>query len=46
VSVTRYPFHKSIPTADAKKSASLFEKTMNDMKLDFEFDYAAAMIKY
>ncbi len=46
VSVPGYPTYGSKPTADAKKSTSLFAQTMNNMVLNFEFDYAAAIIKY
>ncbi len=46
MSVPGYPFYGSKPTADAKTSASLFAQTMNNMVLDFEFDYAVAIIKY
>ena len=46
MSVPGYPTYGSKPTADAKKSTSLFAQTMNNMVLNFEFDYAAAIIKY
>ncbi len=46
VGVTGFPTYKEKPTANAKTSASLFAQTMNNMVLDFEFDYAAAFMKY
>jgi hypothetical protein len=46
VSVLGYPTYGSKPTADAKTSASLFAQAMKNMVLNFEFDYAAAIIKY
>ena len=46
VSVPGYPTYGSKPTADAKTSVSLFAQTMNKLVLDFEVDYAVAIIKY
>jgi hypothetical protein len=36
----------SKPTADSKTSVSLFAQKMKNMVLNFEYDYAAAIIKY
>ena len=46
VSVSGYPTYGSKPTADANTSVSLFAQTMNNMQLNFTFDYAAAIMKY
>ena len=46
MSVPGYPSYGSKPTADSKTSVSLFAQIMNNMVLDFEFDYAAAIVKY
>ena len=46
VSVPGNLTYKSKPAVDAKTSAYLFAQTMNNMKLDFEYDYAAAIMKY
>ena len=46
VSVSGYPTYGSKPTADANTTVSLFAQSMNNMLLNFTFDYAAAIIKY